>query len=109
MGEQSHSASRGRPIHLVLSFQVTFPNTRGRATRVLEFRGKYVFHAGDESYFRQVKQRDRVSFIEDLLALYEACLIDLGRTWPEWDFMYPTDIEVKPSRSKERARGNKGK
>jgi len=50
-----------------------------------------------------------VSFIEDLLALYEACLIDLGRTWPEWDFMYPTDIEVKPSRSKERARGNKGK
>jgi hypothetical protein len=72
-----------------------FPeHCRNRATRVLAFRGKYVFHAGGSSYFKQVNPSDRVRFTADLLALYEACLIDLGRTWPMWDFMYPKDIET---------------
>src|SRR5258708_4449044 len=69
-----------------------FPkHLRNRATRVLELRSKYVFHAGDESYFHQVKPSDRIRFARDLLALYEACLIDLGRTWPKWYFIYPKD------------------
>jgi hypothetical protein len=62
-----------------------------RATRVLEFRGKYVYHASGESYFHSVKPSDKKGFITDLIALYEACLIDIGRGWPQWDFMYPKD------------------
>jgi hypothetical protein len=46
------------------------------------------------SYFNQVKPSERVRFVNDLLALYEACLIDLGRTWPKWNFMYPNDVET---------------
>jgi hypothetical protein len=76
---------------LVTLFERDFPeHLRNRAKVVLELRSKYVFHAGDESYFHQVKPSDRVNFAINLLALYEACLIDLGRSWPTWDFMYPT-------------------
>jgi hypothetical protein len=79
---------------LVMLSPRDFPeHLRNRATRVLGLRQKYVFFAGDESYFHQVKPSDRVSFANDLIALYEACLIDLGRSWPQWDFMYPEDIE----------------
>jgi hypothetical protein len=95
---------------LITLFPDDFPkHLRKRATKVLELRSKYVFHAGDESYLHRVKRQDSMNFIEDLLALYDACLIDLGRSWPEWDFMYPTDIEVKPRRSKRDARSKKGK
>ena len=70
-----------------------FPShLRNRAENVLALRGKYVFHAGDESYFHEVPARERKQFVEDLTALYEACLIDLGRGWPQWDFMYPKDM-----------------
>jgi hypothetical protein len=83
---------------LVTLFPRDFPaQLRERATRVLELREKYVFHAGDESYFHQVKPRDRRNFAGDLIALYEGCLIDLGRSWPEWDFMYPKDIIAAPA------------
>ena len=89
-------------------FPRDFPkHLRNRAKRVLKLRGKYIFHAGDQSYFHQVKPRDRISFVKDLLALYEACLIDLGRSWPEWDFMYPKDIKVKMDRKKRHTRTNK--
>jgi hypothetical protein len=77
---------------LATLFPKDFPtHLHSCATRVLEFREKYVFHAGDESYFRPVKPSDKTRFVRDLIALYEACLIDIGRTWPEWDFMYPED------------------
>jgi hypothetical protein len=69
-----------------------FPqHLRNPATRVLEFRKKYVFHAGGESYFHPVKPNDKTRFVSDLITLYEACLIDIGRGWPMWDFMYPKD------------------
>lgn len=56
-----------------------FPeHLRNRATRILNLRLKYVFHAGVDSYFHGVKPRDKREFVRDLLALYEACLIDLG-------------------------------
>jgi hypothetical protein len=74
-----------------------FPqHLRNRASNVLSLRRKYVFHMGGDSYFHAVKPSDRLKFIEDLLALYEACLIDLGRTWPDWDFMYPKDRPKGP-------------
>jgi len=89
---------------LVGLFPRDFPeHLRGRAQDTLSLRGKYVFHAGDESYFRQVKSSDKLNFVSDLLTLYEACLIDLGRSWPTWDFMYPKDRttrERKHGRSK---------
>jgi len=95
---------------LITLFPSDFPKRlRDRARKVLEFRSKYVFHAGNESYFHRVKPSDRVNFIRGLLALYEACLIDLGRTWPEWDFMYPKDIKAKPSQSRRHTRSNKSK
>jgi hypothetical protein len=78
-----------------------FPDRiRNLANRALSLRGKYVFHAGDSSYFHYVAPGDKVRFANDLIALYEACLIDLGRTWPQWDFMYPEDIDAPPKRKK---------
>ena len=41
----------------------------------------------------------RKQIVLDLTALYEACLIDLGRNWPEYDFMYPKgDVISKTKR-----------
>jgi hypothetical protein len=71
-----------------------FPkHLQNRAANVLALRGKYVFHAGGDSYFQNVPPKERIQFTEDLLALYEACLIDLGRARDK-DFMYPKDREV---------------
>jgi len=66
---------------------------RNRAENVLSLRGEYVRHAGHVSCFHRVPLAVKKRFVEDLLALYEACLIDLGRTWPQWDLMYPKDRE----------------
>ena len=64
---------------------------RKRAETVLSLRGKYISHAGGNSYFYDVKPSDVKRFVRDLLALYEACLIDLGRAWPVMSFIYPKD------------------
>jgi hypothetical protein len=70
---------------------------RERATKVLQLREDAADHGGNYTHFRfadmTVAQRKR--FIADLIALYEACLIDLGRTWPQWDFMYPKSEPAK--------------
>ena len=72
-----------------------FPgHLRNRAANVLGFRRKHMFIAGDEVYFRDVRPSHRRKFVRDLLALYEACLIDLGRGWPQWSFMYPNDVDA---------------
>ncbi len=76
-----------------------FPaDIRNRATQVLSLRGKVAAHGSDFTHFKfyKLKPSERVRFIGDLLALYEACLLDIGRTWPRWDFMYPKDIETPP-------------
>jgi hypothetical protein len=79
---------------LVGLFPTDFPEQlRNRAESILGLRGKYVFHAGDLSYFHPINPTEKKRFVHDLLALYEACLIDLGRSWPQWDFMYPNDIQ----------------
>ena len=40
---------------------------------------------------------ERKQVAADITALYEACLIDLGRTWPKRDFMYPKgELIAKP-------------
>ena len=73
----------------------SFPaRLRSRAETVLSLRGKVAHQIGNYTHFAfdELKPRERVRFTDDLLALYEACLIDIGRTWPMWDLMYPKDI-----------------
>lgn len=77
----------------------SFPELmRKRAARVLALRGNAAAHIGNFTYFRfgDMTPTERVRFVDDLIALYEACLIDIGRTWPHWDFMYPKE---KPSKN----------
>jgi hypothetical protein len=91
-GEKTTDRLQKATYALVTLFPKDFPqHLRNRATLVLEFREKYVYHAGGESYFHTIKPNDKKRFINDLVALYEACLIDIGRGWPQWDFMYPKD------------------
>jgi hypothetical protein len=39
--------------------------------------------------FDELTPTERKQIFADITALYEACLIDIGRSWPDWDFMYP--------------------
>jgi hypothetical protein len=87
-----------------------FPqHLRNRAIKVTSLRGNAAAHVGNFTYFRfeDMTVSERTRFVGDLLALYEACLIDLGRSWPMWDFMYPKDTDVAPT-SKERKRHSRG-
>ena len=73
-----------------------FPESlRGRADKVLGLRGKVARQIGDYTLFAfdELKPSERTRFVKDLLALHNACLIDIGRTWPKWDFMYPLKEE----------------
>jgi hypothetical protein len=86
---------------LIGLFPKDFPKyLQNRAENVLGLRLKYVFHAGDDSYFNPVPPSERKRFTEDLLALYEACLIDIGRAGPDWDFMYPEDRQPPKKKTK---------
>ena len=59
-----------------------------------EITKEYVVFAFDE-----LTPTKRKQLVADLTALYEACLIDIGRSWPEWDFVYPKgDVLPKPVR-----------
>jgi len=73
-----------------------FPDRlRKRAANVLSLRGSTaVAVVASYTHFRfaEMTPRERARFVGDLIALYAACLIDIGRTWPEWDFVYPADI-----------------
>ncbi len=49
--------------------------------------------------FDALTPTERKQVVADITALYEACLIDIGRSWPQWDFMYPKgDLLPKPVR-----------
>ena len=49
--------------------------------------------------FDEITPTQRKQFVADTTAMYEACLIDIGRTWPQWDFGYPkADVLEKPKR-----------
>jgi hypothetical protein len=52
---------------------------RGRATRVLAARGAHAKHYADSTvYFEELSQKELKTLVEDILALYEVCLIDIG-------------------------------
>lgn len=49
--------------------------------------------------FDSLTPTERKQIVADIQALYEACLIDIGRAWPEWDFVYPKgEVLQKPKR-----------
>ena len=66
---------------------------RSRAQEVLNLRGDVARQIGDYTYFAfdKLTPSRRKQFVKDLLALHNACLIDIGRTWPRWEHMYPTE------------------
>ena len=84
---------------------------RKRATKVLGLRGSAAAHLEDFTYFRfgDMTPNERVRFVGDLLALHEACLIDLGRSWPMWEFMYPKDIDASPAPKQKKSLGGRTK
>jgi hypothetical protein len=44
-------------------------------------------------HFERLTPKQRKAFISDIVSLYEALLIDLGRMGDDYDFIYPKDIE----------------
>lgn len=44
----------------------------------------------DYAYFAfdALTPAERKQLVADLTTLYDACLFNIGRVWPEWDFMY---------------------
>jgi hypothetical protein len=68
------------------------PRLRNRATKVRTLRANAALAGGAHFRFNELKPSERARFVGDLIALYEACLIDIGRMWPEHDFIYPEDI-----------------
>ena len=84
---------------LMLMQPEDFPaHIRNRASKVLSLRRNAAISGpSDETRyfdFHRLKPSERARFVGDLIALYKACLIDVGRTWPKWDFLYPEDIEL---------------
>ena len=63
---------------------------RGRATRVLAARGAHAKkYADDTAYFEKLSQKEFETLVDDILALYEVCLIDIGKMG--YDDFYPED------------------
>jgi hypothetical protein len=50
--------------------------------------------------FDSLTSTERKQIVADVQALYEACLIDIGRAWPESDFVYPKGDIVAKSKKK---------
>src|SRR5262249_13434149 len=44
--------------------------------------------------FAYLTPTEQHNLVADIIGLYEACLIDIGRTWPRWDFVYPQEGDV---------------
>jgi hypothetical protein len=78
---------------LVDLVETDFPvSLHNRATRILGLRGKYAFCAGGDIYFHRVSANDKTHFTEDLLILYETCLIDFCRS-PDAEAFSPEDCK----------------
>ena len=73
-------------------------------TRILETRLSVRREIGTYTSFSfdLLKPTAKKQLVKDILDLYEACLIDIGRQSPEWDFVYPTG--ELPTKRKRRRR-----
>jgi hypothetical protein len=70
---------------------------RNRATAVLGVRRAVrEDYGGDLCLFRfdYLTPKQRKALAGDIIALYEACLFDLGRQGDKYDFMYPKDRDI---------------
>jgi hypothetical protein len=89
--------ANGLPAHLRSRFE-RIHRARLEAARVI---GKNRdFHFSD--LIKSSTKRDNL--IADIIGLYEACLIDIGRTWPRFHFMYPKDVEPPKRKRRHRSR-----
>jgi len=94
---------------LVTYSERDFPEPlRPAFTRILEARLRsrreinpnYVVFAFDE-----LTPTERKQIVADITSLHDACLIDSGRKWPEYDFMYPKDEVLQGAkRTRKRAK-----
>jgi hypothetical protein len=69
---------------------------RGRATKVLSVRARVRQDYGNNAdsvlfHFEWLSPKERDALISDILGLYEACLLDLGRMADYRDIVYPQD------------------
>jgi hypothetical protein len=66
---------------------------RGRATNVLAKRGAVAEkYATDTLYrFDRLPRKERQALIEDIIALYQGCLLDIGKSGDYYDILYPED------------------
>jgi hypothetical protein len=71
-----------------------FPDLlRGRATKVLGVRSAVrQDYIGDSLFhFERLTLKERKALISDILALYEGCLINVGKASDDYDYLYPKD------------------
>jgi hypothetical protein len=70
-----------------------------RAAKVLSIHGRVAesYTGGSYFHFEALTPSEGKRLVADIIALYEACLIDIGRTWPRWDFVYPEN--ARPHRN----------
>jgi hypothetical protein len=67
-------------------------DSRIRSRRVLA--PDYVVFA-----FEELPRKERNQIVADIRTLHDACLIDIGRVWPKYEFMYPTgELPIPPKR-----------
>jgi hypothetical protein len=66
---------------------------RGRATKVLSARNavRQDYVTDSLFHFEKLTVRERKALISDIIALYEGCLIDVGKSGDKYDFLYPKD------------------
>jgi hypothetical protein len=96
---------------LVTYHQSDFPeHLRPAFNRIMDLRIKSRAEIAPEYVvfaFDSLSPTERKQIVADVQALYEACLIDLGRAWPEWDFMYPKgELLPKPPRRRKKKKGD---
>jgi hypothetical protein len=61
--------------------------------------------------FDQLAPVARKQIVADITTLYEACLIDIGRGWPQWDFVFPKGELIPKSKRpnpRKKAKANSG-
>ena len=79
------------PEHLRPAFNRVIDTRRKSRRDISETYWEFAFDA--------ITSAERKQLVADITAMYEACLIDIGRSWPNWDFVYPkADVLEKPKR-----------
>ncbi len=67
---------------------------KNRRDRILNFRTsvREDYPGGTFFNFRRLKPSERKMILSDIMALYEACLIDIGKGGDDYNYLYPKDV-----------------